>query len=252
MIANSDRVALRNSRGGELFGPVMNHFIPPLIPGFEEAGGLRPRRGSTTCQSPTGDPELAAEYMKKAGFESGKCEGSECEITMVGDDAPPGRDTATVFQDQLEELGFKVSFQPVEHSLMYTKFCSIPSQQPDVCPNVGWIKDFNDPLCFFDIPLYGPAINPSNNSNWARLDDPEVNKAIEEATSDHRPGGTGAGLRRTGRPDHVSGPRRPMGVGQRRRRPVGGRERRGQHVQRPVRHQLHVAEVGVSAGISLR
>jgi peptide/nickel transport system substrate-binding protein len=181
VIANADRVALRNTRGGELFGPVMNHFIPPLIPGFEEAGGLSAPEGLDYLQSPTGDPELAASYMKKAGFSSGKCEGSECDITMVGDDAAPGLKTATVFQDQLEELGFNVNFQPVEHSLMYTKFCSIPSQQPDVCPNVGWIKDCNDPVCFFDVPWYGPSINPSNNSNWARLDDPEVNKAIEKA-----------------------------------------------------------------------
>jgi peptide/nickel transport system substrate-binding protein len=181
VIANSDRVALRNTRGGELFGPVMNHFIPPLIPGFEEAGGLEPPEGLDFLASETGDPDLAAEYMKKAGFKSGKCEGSACDITMVGDDAPPGRDTATVFQDQLEQLGFNVQFQPVEHSLMYTKFCSIPSQEPDVCPNVGWIKDFNDPQAFFDIPLYGPAINPSNNSNWPMMDDPQLNKAIEQA-----------------------------------------------------------------------
>jgi peptide/nickel transport system substrate-binding protein len=100
---------------------------------------------------------------------------------MVGDDSPPGRDTATVFNDQLEQLGFDVQFQPVEHSLMYTKFCSVPSNQPDVCPNVGFIKDCNDPECFFDIPWYGPSINPDNNSNWGRLDDPEVNKGIEEA-----------------------------------------------------------------------
>jgi peptide/nickel transport system substrate-binding protein len=181
VIANSDRVALRNTRGGELFGPVANHYIPPLIPGFEEAGGLDPPEGLDFLESDTGDPDLAAEYMKKAGFDSGKCEGSECSITMVGDDSPPGRDTATVFKDQLEQLGFKVQFQPVEHSLMYTKFCSIPSNQPDVCPNVGWIKDCNDPECFFDVPWYGPAINPDNNSNWAQLDDPAVNKAIDEA-----------------------------------------------------------------------
>jgi peptide/nickel transport system substrate-binding protein len=181
VIANADRVALRNTRGGELFGPVMNHFLPPLIPGFEEAGGLNAPEGLDYLQSPTGDPELAASYMKKAGFKSGKCEGSACSITMVGDDAAPGKNTATVFQDQLEQLGFDVNFQPVEHSLMYTKYCSVPSQQPDVCPNVGWIKDCNDPECFFDVPWYGPSINPSNNSNWARLNDPDVNKAIDQA-----------------------------------------------------------------------
>ena len=53
--------------------------------------------------------------MKEAGFESGKCEGDDCEITMVGDNIPPGKDTAEVFKGQLEDLGFKVNFQPVDH-----------------------------------------------------------------------------------------------------------------------------------------
>ena len=119
--------------------------------------------------------------MKKAGFKSGKCEGSECEITMVGDNEPPGRDTAEVFQDQLEDLGFKVSFQPVDHALMYTQFCRVPAQQPDVCPNVGWIKDFRDSQCCLTSRCTAPVDQPSNNTNWPMLDVPEINKAIEEA-----------------------------------------------------------------------
>jgi len=180
VVANSDRVALRNTRGGELFGPVATHFLPPLIPGFEEAGGLEGDPNLDFLQSPTGDPQVAAKYMKKAGYSSGKCEGN-CDITMIGDDAPPGQDTATVFKDELEQLGFNVSFQPVEHTVMYTKFCSVPSNQPNVCPNVGWIKDFNDGQAMIDIPFNGGTINPSNNSNWPRLDDPEINKLLAQA-----------------------------------------------------------------------
>ena len=107
--------------------------------------------------------------------------GSDCEIAMVGDNIPPGKDTAEVFKAQLEDLGFTVSFQPVDHTIMYTRFCSVPEQQPEVCPNVGWIPDFRDPQVMLDVPFYGPTIDPENNSNWPQLDDPEVNQAIEEA-----------------------------------------------------------------------
>jgi peptide/nickel transport system substrate-binding protein len=182
VIANSDRTALRNTRGGELFGPVATHFIPPLIPGFEEAGGVQ-GPDLDFVKNPDGDPDLAKSYMQKAGFKSGKCEGSVCDVTMVGDDAPPGFDTATVFKHQLEQLGFNVDFQPVSHDIMYTKFCSVPAQEPNVCPNVGWIKDFNDPQSILQVPFSGDSINPSNNSNWPQLDDPKINKEISDAVT---------------------------------------------------------------------
>ena len=182
VIANSDREALRNTRGGELIGPVATHILPPLFPGFEEAGGVEGDPALDFLATPTGDPELAAEYMKKAGFESGQCEGAECKITMVGDDVSPGKDTAEVFRGQLEELGFDVTFRPVDHDIMYTRFCSIPEQQPEVCPNVGWLKDFFDAQSMIQLTFSGDAIDPENNSNWAQLDVPEINQAIDEAT----------------------------------------------------------------------
>ena len=90
VIANANRTDLRNTRGGELTGPVANHYIPPEFPGFEEAGGLEGFDDLDFLANPDGDPQLAAEYMEKAGFASGECEGSDCEITLVGDDSPPG------------------------------------------------------------------------------------------------------------------------------------------------------------------
>ena len=181
VVANSNRTDLRNTRGGELTGPVATHYLPPDFPGFEEAGGLE-GPDLDFMANPDGDPELAAEYMKKAGFSSGKCEGADCEITMVGDDSPPGSDTAAVVKSQLEELGFKVNFQKVTHDIMYTKFCSTPSNAPQVCPNVGWLKDFNDGQSMMDPTFNGGNIVPENNSNWPQLNDPKINKAIDDAT----------------------------------------------------------------------
>jgi peptide/nickel transport system substrate-binding protein len=181
VIANSDREALRDTRGGELIGPVATHIIPPDIPGFEEAGGLEGDPNLDYIQNPNGDPKLAAEYMKKAGFSSGKCEGSECSVTMIGDDTAPGRDTAEVFKGQLEELGFKVNFRPVTHDVMYTRFCNVPKSQPNICPNVGWLKDFNDAQSILDPTFNGNNILPSNNSNWPLLDDKAINDAMAKA-----------------------------------------------------------------------
>ena len=182
VVAGSDREALRQTRGGPLTGPVATHFIPPDLPGFEEAGGLAGPQGSEFdfVQNPKGDPDLAASYMKKAGFESGKCEGSDCSITMVADNTPPGSNTAQVVKDQLTQLGFKVDLQAVTHDVMYTKFCGVPKNTPNVCPNVGTIKDFNDPAAILDIPFNGQAIVPSNNTNWPLLDVKSINDALDK------------------------------------------------------------------------
>jgi peptide/nickel transport system substrate-binding protein len=180
VIANSDRTALVATRGGPLVGPVATHFIPPEIPGFDEAGGLA-GPDLDFVKNTKGDPDLAASYMKKAGFSSGKCEGSVCDITMVGENEPPDKDSAEVARDQLEELGFNVNLQEVNGDLMYTKFCNVPKNEPQVCPNVGWIKDFNDPQSILDVPFNGENIVQSNNSNWPLLDDPAINKAMDDA-----------------------------------------------------------------------
>ncbi|MFN8152422.1 MAG: ABC transporter substrate-binding protein [Solirubrobacterales bacterium] len=180
VIANSNRVDLRNTRGGELTGPVATHYLPPDFPGFEEGGGLE-GPDLDFIANPEGDPGLAAEYMKKAGYSSGKCEG-DCKIVMVGDDSPPGSDTAEVVKSQLEELGFDVDLQKVTHDIMFTKFCSTPSNAPQVCPNVGWLKDFNDGQSMLDPTFNGENVVPENNSNWPQLNVPEVNKAIDDAT----------------------------------------------------------------------
>ena len=100
---------------------------------------------------------------------------------MVGDDSPPGSNTAEVFTDHLERLGFEVAFQKVDHSTMLTRFCGVPKNEPDVCANVGWLKDFQDPQSILQNTFSGDAIVPSNNANWPLIDDPAINQAIDDA-----------------------------------------------------------------------
>ena len=35
--------------------------------------------------------------------------------------------------------------KPVPQQTMYSKFCGYAKAKINVCPNVGWIKDFPDP-----------------------------------------------------------------------------------------------------------
>jgi peptide/nickel transport system substrate-binding protein len=180
-IAISDRVALRQTRGGPLIGPIETHIIPPDFPGFDEAGGLK-GPNLDYLQHPQGDPALAKSYMQKAGYPSGKCTG-DCTVVLVGDNSPPGSDTAQKVVDQLSGLGLDVQFHAIDHAIMYTKFCQVPSNMPDACPNVGWLKDFNDPQVMLQPTFSGDTINAPNGPtyNYPLLDDPAINKAMKAA-----------------------------------------------------------------------
>lgn len=179
VIAGINRVELRDTLGGSIAGPVATHFIPPGIPGFEEAGGYSgPDLDFDRVQS--GDPELAASYMRKAGFESGRCERA-CDITVVADASPSGSATAEVLRDELERLGFDVTLNKVSIDVLYTKFCTVPQNQPNICAGLGWLKEFADPQGILQASFSGNAITSSGNTNWSQLDDPTINRAIDRA-----------------------------------------------------------------------
>jgi peptide/nickel transport system substrate-binding protein len=174
-----DRQALRKAFGGPLTGDIPTHFIPPGQPGFDEAGG-NAGPGLDFLAKPAGDLALAQSYMKKAGFASGKYDGGKT-FTAVADGATQQKNVAEVAQAQFEKLGFKVKTQYVVRSTMYTKFCQVPKNEPDICPSVGWLKDFADPETLLDAVFNGKNILDAANSNFALLNDPAANKQMDAA-----------------------------------------------------------------------
>src|SRR4051812_1544424 len=62
IVAAFDREAVRRVRGGKFIGDIATHILPPGIPGFEEAGGLK-GFGFDYLNNPRGDMALATEYM---------------------------------------------------------------------------------------------------------------------------------------------------------------------------------------------
>jgi peptide/nickel transport system substrate-binding protein len=66
LIAASNRNALRLTRGGAIAGDIANGYLPPGIPGYEEAGGVKQNTDLDYLKNPNGDPALAKEYMLMA------------------------------------------------------------------------------------------------------------------------------------------------------------------------------------------
>jgi peptide/nickel transport system substrate-binding protein len=183
--AVTDKDELRLTRGGPQLGTLATHFIPPDIPGFEEAGG-EAGPGFDFTKNPNGDVELAKDYLRKAGFESGMYEGPE--LLMVGDEEVPTNRTAEAFQAQLQKIGVKVKLRQVPHDTMISEFCGIPKADVALCPNLGWGKDFYDAQSFTDVLFGGEHILEEGNYNHSELDDPKINEQIGAAGAIQDPG----------------------------------------------------------------
>jgi len=177
-----DRTAMRLTRGGAIIGDIAWGYLPPGFPGFAASGGLKPPAEFDFLQDPDGDPELAAEYMKKAGYPSGRYTG-DAKLLTAAINISPGSQTAAVAQNQFEKLGFKLNFRSLSPETMTTKFCGTPQAKVAICTNVATSADFVDPEALLKPYFYGPAITPSNNANWSELDDPRINAAMDAASA---------------------------------------------------------------------
>jgi peptide/nickel transport system substrate-binding protein len=174
-----DRDAIVKVHGGPLVAAPMTHFLYPTVAGYEEAGGAVGPKVDYN-EHPEGDMAVAAKYMKLAGYPSGKYTGSKT-LQVVGATGEPEEGAAQIVNQTLQGLGFKTHLSVLDKSVMYGKYCGVPAQEIDVCPNVGWGRDFADPQTVLYAPFYGPAISPSGNPNWSQVNNPQINAAMEKA-----------------------------------------------------------------------
>ncbi|MGA8334539.1 MAG: ABC transporter substrate-binding protein [Solirubrobacteraceae bacterium] len=180
VVAASNRSAYALARGGQLVATVSTHFIYPEVPGYQQAGGAA-GFAQDFIAHPTGDMTVACKYMKLAGYPNCKYTGQYGQygsVLIVGSNSAPGPQEMQVVQTGLSALGFKTSIKAVPQQTMYSKFCGYVKAHVNVCPTAGWIEDFPDPYAALYIPFSGDAIIPINNSNWASLNDPAINTAL--------------------------------------------------------------------------
>jgi peptide/nickel transport system substrate-binding protein len=179
LAASLDRERMRLVRGGALVGDVSTHFLYPGVLGFEQAGGLN-GFGFDFLASPSGSATVARKYMTAAGYPGGKYTGGGT-VQVVGLTGEPDSNDAQIVDQALRDLGFKTNLKLVDSSVMYSNFCALPKAKIQVCPNVGWVRDFADPQTVLDAAFNGAAISPENNPNWPQLNDPAINRAMTQA-----------------------------------------------------------------------
>ena len=250
VIANTDRNALRLTRGGAILGDIANGWIPPNIPGFNEAGGLKQNTNLDFLASPTGDPAVAKKYMLAAKKQdpslpidaSGKWTGSEKMLT-VADNADPGKKTAEVFQGQIASLGFNLNLRIVAHDTMYTKFCQVPKSKVMVCRTSGGSRTSPTRSRCSTPRSTETTSSPCGNVNYGQLDDPAINNEDEGSGVDP----DGASATGVGEVSHMiaaQAPGDPVHLRQERHALGDERPDGAEQLLHVARLQLHLAEVG--------
>ena len=91
LIAGTDRSALRLTRGGATLGDIATGWIPPGIPGFEEAGGLKQNTDLDYFSKPEGDQALFKKYMLAAKQEDPASSTEHGQVDRLGE-VPDHRD----------------------------------------------------------------------------------------------------------------------------------------------------------------
>jgi peptide/nickel transport system substrate-binding protein len=180
VVAGFDREALRKVAGGESAGTIATHFLPPTVPGFAQAGGAR-GPAVDFARRATGDRELAARYLRRAGFPDGRYHG-RTPVEMVGSTDPLGRSFAEVAQAQLGRLGFSVHLRLVAPESVATKFCTVPAAHVSSCPSWGWQPDFPDGQAML-VPTFGGASIGVGSPNASQFHDTQIDAAMERATA---------------------------------------------------------------------
>jgi peptide/nickel transport system substrate-binding protein len=238
-----DKNALRLAQGGAVTGRIATHFIGPEFKskGFEAAGGFGydPFRSRNYA----GDVEKAKAEMRRAGYANGLYSGPA--VTAIAANASPSPQHAKIVAASFAKIGIKVNIRLASIDALFTKFCVVPKNQPELCTSVGWFPDFKDPVTMLDPTFNGKSINPSYNVNMAQLNDPKINAAMERAKRIKNPTARYAAWGKIDKDDHGAGRRDSLALVEHAEphlRP--GQSRQELEYRRPARPVLHVARVG--------
>ena len=158
-----DSRALSRLFGGRL-APTCN-FLPSKMIGYE---ALDP------C--PYGDPDgagnvaRARELIRDAG-----AEGDDVKVWTSSDSV--ALSVGAYLDDLLDEIGLTAELETVDPAVYFQTLGSQETRAQIGFTN--WFQDFPHPANFFFL-LDGDSIQPTNNQNFGNIDDPELNRLIDE------------------------------------------------------------------------
>ena len=168
-----DSRALSRLFGGRL-APGCN-FLPPGLPGYKEIDPC-------PYGDPTepGDLEKARQLITEAGVE-----GESVDVYTNNDENRP--EIGQYLADMLNKIGLKAKLKVIDGGVYFRRSGTTKTR-----PQIGfanWFQDFPHPANFLFL-IDGDTNQPTNNQNYGRVDDPELNKLIDEVEAAPADGAT--------------------------------------------------------------
>ncbi len=170
-----NKVDLQNARGGPITGgDIAHNTFPPTLAGAPEDPEVRYSNGADN----TGDLEAAKKELAECGQPNG------FSIVQAHATTAKSRAVAAATQQALARVGIKVDLAAADPSQYYSSFIGSPSnvaKRKLGIADAGWGPDFPTGYGFYSQIVDGRNIRAQGNSNYAELNDPEINKLIDES-----------------------------------------------------------------------
>jgi peptide/nickel transport system substrate-binding protein len=171
-----DKAGFIRAYGGSVAGEPAGGMAPPGIPGYTPSFNPFPSGPANTGDDVKAKQELAA-CGQPNGFS-----------TKFSYGTPSTRAAAAfaVEQAALAKVGIQITADTHDASSYYSTFIGSPQNLKNQGIGIalaGWGADFPTGVGFFQSITNGNAILPTGNSNYASLNDPTVNKVLDEAPS---------------------------------------------------------------------
>jgi peptide/nickel transport system substrate-binding protein len=169
-----DKAGFIRAYGGAVAGVPAGGMAPPGIPGYTASFDPYPSGTGDTGNVAMAKKELAA---------CGKPNGFSTKLAY----ATPDSHAAAAFaveQAALAKVGIQVTAATQDSSSYYSTWIGSPQNIKNQGIGIafaGWGADFPTGVGFFQSITNGNAILPTGNSNYASLNDPTVNKVLDEA-----------------------------------------------------------------------
>lgn len=178
ILYGADKTAMQGAWGGSIAGDIATSMLPPSIPGYKEIDpyGTKGQKGSE-------------EKVNASLEECGMADGFSTNIAYRSD-RDKEKKAAEALQQSLQEYGIETNLKGYPAGSYTSEQAGSPEfvkREELGIMAYGWGADWPSGYGFLSQIMHGDSIKPAGNSNLSELDDPEINKLLDDSATTEDP-----------------------------------------------------------------